>query len=141
MVMPHNSNDSLLFSSGFETGTDGWVPYGGSSTVTQDGGRLKVSASGIWGTVDKPLSLTEGKQYRVRFTIDMGNCSDLHITVYKSDISSYQVLSGVGISVTTSGTYEGTFTATSNSMLLLIEMIPGVTSVLILVKHFQLVMI
>jgi len=82
MVMPLKGIDSVVVSSGFDSGTDGWLSYGGSTTLTQDGGRLKVSASIVWGTVDKPL--------------------------------------------TTSGTYEGTFTASSNSMLLLFEMIPGV---------------
>jgi len=123
MVMPKATGDSTLSSSGFDSGLDGWQPYNGSSTLVNDNGRLKVSASVVWGTVKKPLTLETGKQYRVRFTIDMGNCHSLGVPVYKSDISSYVGLQGIE-PVTSSGTYQGTFTATSNSMLLLFEMHP-----------------
>lgn len=123
--MPQTSPDSLLFTSSFDAGLDGWAVYN-AGTLSNDNGRLKFSATQVWSTLKKDLQLETGKQYRVRFTIDMGNCKDLHVPVYKSDITSYEVISGIGISVTSSGTYEGTFTASSSSMLLLFEMIPGV---------------
>ena len=126
MVMPQAMPDSMLFTSDFDTGIDAdWGSYNNCNLST-DNGRMKATVSSVWGTSFKQFSTTTGKQYRVRFTIDMGNCTDLHVPVYKFDHSSYVTLSGVGISVTASGTYEGTFTATANVMLLLFEMIPGV---------------
>jgi len=122
MKMPHNSNDSLLFVSGFEGSTDGWAVYN-IGTLQNDNGRLKFSGTQPWSTLKKDLQLETGKKYRVRFTIDMGNCHSLSVPVYKSDISSWVSLEGSG-PVSSSGTYEGTFTATSNSMILLFEMVP-----------------
>jgi YD repeat-containing protein len=125
MLMPKEIPDSTLISSGFDAGLDGWAVYN-AGTLSNDNGRLKFSGSQVWSSLKKDLQLKTGKQYRVRFTIDMGNCTELHLPICKADISSYETLSGVGLSITASGTYEGTFTATSNSMIMIFEMIPGV---------------
>ena len=56
---------------------------------------MKFSGSRVCSSLKKDLQLKTGKQYQVRFTIDMGNCTELHFPIYKSDISSYVTLTGV----------------------------------------------
>ena len=108
--------DSLMEEDHYDTGVGGWAVYN-PCVIVNDDGRVKVSASQVWGTPMKQLHLIKGKRYRIGFTIDMGNCSEFHAIVYNAANQTYEIMPETGISIKTSGAYEGTFTASADDML------------------------
>ena len=108
-----NANN-VIHKTSFDNGNlDGWVTYGGSSTVTLDNGRVKVAASNPWGTVMKVLNLKAGKTYKISFTIDMGTCTAISMPFYLAPgaTPAYQWSSPV-TGITASGSYVTYFTPT-----------------------------
>jgi RHS repeat-associated protein len=115
---------NILYSDQFTGSTNGWLPRN-SITLTHDAGRLKCASSATWGTARKVLSVVNGKQYKIRFRIEMGTATALNLPLYNNAITSFVTMPDVGLTITQSGVYEGHFTANDNTMNFLFEVVPG----------------
>jgi RHS repeat-associated protein len=112
------------FTGGWSEQNSGWSttftgPY---STVINDKGRLKTTATVTYGGNRNVVNTTSGKSYTFTFDLDIGTTTGIYVNARATNGSSpYTGTNLAQIYVTASGTYTLTFTAASATTQLLFE--------------------
>lgn len=126
MLMPGRGTDSmnaisnvmgntLLVYNDFNDGsTQGWYIYNGGTSVSNENGKLKMVADNKWQGGQKYMPVIPGKQYRVRFNLELGSATGISIGIYSAGYLAQQY-------ETTGGLQDYTFTAPGNTVAVMVQ--------------------